>query len=130
MAELGASRRTESWRSVADLSDKRYHIMRATGERTCNINSDPAVSFGAGIVGILENAPTSGHAASICVDGETKVVAGSAFAVNALLTSSASGRAVTAVSGQLIVGRARMAAAVDGDIVSCHVDVWRLSGAV
>lgn len=130
MAQMAADRRLESFRAVADLSGKRYHIMRATGERTCNIASLATAAFGVGIVGVLENAPTSGHAATICVDGETKVTAGASFSVNALLTTNGSGRAIAAASGDLVVGRARVAAGADGDVVSCHVDVWRLSGAI
>jgi hypothetical protein len=128
MAELGGDRRIESWKAVADIP--RYHVVRATGERTCNIASHAAAAFGVGIVGVCENAPSSGQHASLCVNGESKVVAGASYSVNALLTTNGSGRAIAAASGQQVLGRARQAAGADGDVTSVYVDVYRLSGAI
>ena len=50
-----------------------------------------------------------------------RVEAGAAIALDANLTSDASGRAVTAATGNKCVGVAREAAAAAGDLITCEI---------
>lgn len=68
--------------------------------------------------GVLQNNPdAAGKAATVAILGVTRVVAGAAFEEGVLLGSNASGKAVTATSGEYILALAKEPAAADGDIV-------------
>jgi hypothetical protein len=60
---------------------------------------------------------TLGIVADIRLEGISKVVAGAAVAIGAPVTSNASGRAVTATTGQRQAGIALSTAAANGDII-------------
>lgn len=129
MAELGGSRDLMSFRSVGDLTAKRYHIARSAGDRFCGVAS---VATDSKIVGIIDNAPSSGQAAAVCYGGETKLVAGgAAVSSNAWVSVNSAGRAVDAASGDMVVARALQASAADGDVISVLAyKPFRLSGAI
>lgn len=67
------------------------------------------------ILGILQNKPVSGDAADICILGTTKAVYGGTVVAGAFLTTDASGRLVTATTGQLACAKA-VTAGVIGDV--------------
>ncbi len=72
---------------------------------------------GAQIVGILQNKPDVGQAATIWGPGATsKVVAGGAFDAGDDLSVDADGKFVEATSGQYIVGKAVTGAAAEEEI--------------
>ncbi len=80
---------------------------------------------GAGVdsVGVLQNKPSAqGRAATVWGPGSVcKVIAGAAVAAGARVTPDATGRAVTAVTGNRINGRALMAAGAAGEIISVFI---------
>lgn len=101
--------------AAADLSSKRYHIMRLSGRLQTNQASD---ATGSSVFGVLQNAPKQGEAATLAYRGMSKVVAGGAISVNAIVTTNGSGRAAAVASGQMAVGRALEASGADGDQIS------------
>lgn len=62
--------------------------------------------------GILQNAPAQGEAADVCFVGVSKAVYGGTVAAADYLTSDASGRLVTATTGQLACAKALVAGVV------------------
>lgn len=111
----------ETFTAAADLSAKRYHLVRLSAADNVNQASNPG---GTDNLGVLQNKPESGEAATVIMGGMAKVVAGSSMAVGALFTTSASGRAVTAAPASgvaaYVYGQVLEAPTADGDIVS----VW------
>jgi len=83
----------------------------ATGFAVCS-------AAGEACDGILQDKPALGSAGKVTVLGKSKAVAGAAFAKGALLAVNASGKLITAVSGNYIVGRALEAASGADEIVS------------
>lgn len=111
----------ETWPAVTaatDCSALQYRVMRFAAAETCNIasNAVSADRFEAP-AGILQNNPTSGHAATIAFFGPSKAWAGATINAREYLTTNGSGKAIEAASGDVIIGRAIEAAATD-DIFS------------
>lgn len=99
----------------ADLSSSQFCFV------TCN--STPQVALtgdGADASGVLQNKPSAaGRAADVMVGaGQTKVKSGAAITAGAWCASDASGRAVTAVSGDYVLGQALEAATAANQYVS------------
>lgn len=111
--------------AAADLSAKQYHIVRASG---ANLANQASLNTDAAIVGVLQNNPQSGEGASIKDSGVGYVVAGGSITVNDRLTTNSSGRAATAASGQVVIGRALEAAAANGDKIQAIYNApWELA---
>lgn len=101
----------------ADLSANQYRFVTATASNGCAL-----AGANARALGVLQNKPTSGKAATVITDGPTKVVAGGAFDPGDYVKSDANGKAVE-VTGEAagviveLLGIALEAAGADGDIV-------------
>lgn len=97
-----------------DLSASQFHALEvdSNGQAiVCN-------SAGVQIAGVLQNKPTAaGMAATVCASGITKVIAGAAVTAGAELEVNASGRLITATTGD-VVAIALEDAAGDGSIMS------------
>lgn len=104
--------------AAADLSAKRYHIMRLSAAQTVN---QASLATDSGICGVLQNEPQSGETATIAYEGITKVVAGGSVTVNAFITSNSSGRATAVGSGGMAIGRALQAAGNDGEVITAVI---------
>ena len=103
-----------SLEASADLSAAQHHCVDVDS------NGRVAVVTGSGddVAAILQNDPDAlGNAAALMKTGISKVVAGAAVAAGALVMSNASGRAITATSGQVVFGRALEAAGGDGEVI-------------
>lgn len=102
----------------ADLSAKQFYAVKladASGVAQVALAS----SAGEGIFGILQNKPTSGLPADVCVLGVTKAVAGAAITSGAQVMTNASGKIITAATaGSAVVGFALETAAGDGSIIT------------
>jgi len=71
-----------------------------------------------GAIGVLQNAPTSGHAATVRILGKTKIYTSAAVAIGAHITASTEGAAVTAAStGQYAFGMAVSTSTAAGQLV-------------
>lgn len=96
--------------AAADLSAKQYYLVKVTADDTVNL-------AGAGDCahGVLQDTPVSGQVCNVQTCYESKVVYGGTVAAGALLASDANGKAVTAATGNYIVGKA-IVAGVAGDV--------------
>jgi hypothetical protein len=85
MAYEGAQLKLGNLTAAADLSAKQFHFVKlatATTVNVCTAITDVPI-------GVLQNTPTSGQAAEVCIFGITKVVAdGNLAAGNIIGTSS------------------------------------------
>jgi ribosomal protein S8E len=114
MAEFGQLL-TISAQAGEDLRAKQYHIVRLSAADQVAQATNAASSTG--IFGVIQNKPASLEAATVAVFGETKIVAGGAITAGVMITTNASGRATAATSGQMVLGRAMVAAASDGEVI-------------
>ena len=105
-----------------DLSAGQYRFV----ELASDAQVDLVAAAGGDAVGVLQNDPSAaGRAATVAVMGVSKVVAGGTVAAGARVQSDASGEAITAASGDIVLGRA-LTGGVAGDVievllVSTHV---------
>lgn len=114
-AMVGFSR---SYVAAADLSSSQYHIVELTGNDQCNVCNNA----GDQPIGILQNDPGSGQAATVWSNfGVSKVVSdgsGTAIARGDLLGTNASGRAVKkAADADRVIGIALDASTANGTII-------------
>jgi hypothetical protein len=105
--------------SGADLSAKQYHFMKTNG-------SGQAVScdtLGEKALGVLCNAPSAiGRPTSIAYGTSlVQCVASAAIAAGANVATTATGRAVTAATGNQILGKAVTPAAANGQIFTVQL---------
>lgn len=100
--------------AAADLSTKQYHI--AALASTARQVKVAAAATGT-VIGILQNDPLAGEAASVVCAGMTKSVAGAAIAVGDLLTANSTGQCIaTTTANNKVVGKALTAAANAGEL--------------
>ena len=102
----------------SDLSAKQFYIVKlGTG---ATYGNDVVLSSAATDVhvGVLQNTPAAGEAATVQFLGTTKVVAGAAIARGAYVSADASGKAASNTTDkENAIGMALEAAAADGDII-------------
>lgn len=101
---------------TTDYSAKQYMF--------CDLDSaDKGVvpAAAANCFGIVQNKPTAGQAAQIAVRGASKCVAGGVVAGGALVACDVQGRAVTATTGNYILGRALLPAAGAGVVITVEL---------
>lgn len=104
--------RVEGYLAGADLSAKQYTFVTSDGDEVTTTGAGEAAT------GVLWNDPESGRAASVVRGGEPMVYAGAAIAVGAEIASDADGKAVTALSTDVILGVARTAATAEDELVT------------
>lgn len=103
-----------------DLSAKQYFLVAVASDGQV----DPA-GDGGNAIGVLTNKPAAaGRAASIAIGGRVKVIAGATVAAGDAMASDAAGEAVTAASGDQILGTF-LEGGDNGEIVSA---VWQPRG--
>lgn len=95
----------------ADLTSKIKTFVISDGDEVTSVGSGEAAT------GVLWNDPNTGEAAVVIRQGEPDVYAGAAIAIGAEIAADAQGRAVTAVSGDVILGEARTATTGAGQLV-------------
>ena len=96
-----------------DLSAGQYRFV----ELASDAQVDLVAAAGGDAVGVLQNDPSAaGRAATVAVMGVSKVVAGGTVAAGARVQSDASGEAITAASGDIVLGRA-LTGGVAGDVI-------------
>lgn len=99
----------------ADLDAKQYYPVRlaATTAKTVLV----AAAATAALIGILQNDPKSGEAASVVCSGLTKSVAGGAIAPGDMITVNSTGQCVaTTTANNKVIGKAVTAATTAGDL--------------
>lgn len=96
-----------------DLSAAQFHFVSVDSNGQIALTGD-----GAHADGVLQNDPdAAGKAGEVAIRGVVKVEASAAIAAGAEVSSTAAGEAVTATSGDIILGTALKAASGDGSII-------------
>lgn len=115
MSTSGADYFTLSAKAAGDLSANQYLFVRWSAADEVNISSlDSAEDW----AGVLQNKPNAaGRAATVQYAGETKIMVSGSLTVNDLVTTNGSGRATSASSGDMVMGRILEAPGADSDIV-------------
>lgn len=92
--------KTITLQASTDLSTHQFHFVNSTGDQVRKAGDGEAV------LGVLQNKPSGDQAASVMLDGVSKVyAAGSTLAAGDLCASDSSGRAVPVAAGDYAVGR-------------------------
>ena len=110
-----------TFEAAADLSAKQYHFVKLSAANTVNVCS--AITDIP--IGILQNKPGSGEAATVCLFGISKVSADGTLAAGNLIGTSADSQADAITAGTdttvYTMGQALEAAAA-GDTVSMFLN--------
>lgn len=111
MAYEGAQIKVGQWTASADLSAKQYYFVKMSGANTVDVTS----AITDKTIGVLQNTPSSGQAAEVCVFGITKVVADGNLTAGNLIGTSSDGQADAITAGTdttvYVVGQALESAA-------------------
>lgn len=86
----------------------------------CNSDGEAVVASSAGqsIVGVNQDkTSTAGSPAAFAYSGVTPVIAAEAIVAGARVATNASGKAITATTGQITQGKALTASTADGDFI-------------
>lgn len=100
------SRDTRTYVAGEDLSTAQFKFVTLESDGQIDL----ADSAGENCIGVLLNDPTSGNAATVVMSGKTLVKAGGTIAAGASVATNAAGLAVTAASGNIVMGYATEAA--------------------
>jgi len=95
MAYEAAQIKVGNFTASADLSAKQYHFVKMSGNNTVTV----CAAITDVPIGVLQNTPTSGQAAEVCLFGITKVVADGTLAAGNVLGTSADGQADAIAAG-------------------------------
>lgn len=104
-----------TFQAATDLTAFRYRAVRLSAEGQVNVASNVAANT---CIGVLDNDPASGTSARVAVAGVSKIYTSAAITAGALVSHTASGYALAATSGALVIGRALTTAANAGDIIT------------
>lgn len=103
-----------------DLSTKQYFFVKVVNNN--GIGQIALAGDGEFAIGVLQNKPSAaGDDAKVAISGIAKVEAGGTITAGGPVAVDASGNAVAASSGDIVVGVA-MDSAVDGDLVGVLLD--------
>lgn len=106
-----------------DLSAKKYYIVQLSATGTIEVG-EGATDL---LVGVLQNNPESGGAALYRFLGTSKVVSDGTPTLGSWVTTDNAGKATpTTTDGDITIGRALEAAAVDGDIIEVQLSIQHL----
>ena len=121
MAYEAAQIKVGQFTASADLSAKQYHFVKMSGNNTVTV----CAAITDVPIGVLQNAPTSGQAAEVCLFGITKVKADGTLAAGNVIGTSADGQADAITPGTdttvYTMGLA-LNAAVAGDVVEMFLN--------
>jgi hypothetical protein len=99
----------------ADLSGKQYYFVKLDGAGKAVVST----AAGAKVVGVLQNKPVSGAAATVAVLGKTKAIVGASVTAGDLIMTDSAGKCITAATtGSTIAGWAEVGGAADGVVAT------------
>lgn len=114
---------TGGLKAGADLRNNQFTAVRiSTGAGLFTDTCTDRQTAGAGMaIGVIQNRPNSGEAATVAYGGLTKMVGGGTVTAGLLVTCDTSGRAINASSGDVAIGRAMETLATAGHLGSVHL---------
>ena len=99
--------------------------MQSTAADACRMATGSSGLNSGAAIGVLQNDPDSGQAASVRRIGRTLVSAGGSVAIGDMLTCSTGGQAIeAATTGQFCWGRANTASTAAGQIIEADVNFF------
>ena len=110
------SRDTRTFIAGEDLSSSQFKFVTLESDGQVDL----ADSAGENCIGVVINDPASGGEATVVVSGKTMVQAGGTIAAGAAVATDASGDAVTASTGNIVMGYATEAG-VDGQVIAIEL---------
>lgn len=110
------SRDTRTFIAGEDLSSAQFKFVTLEADGQVDL----ADAAGERAIGVLLNEPTAGKAATVAMTGKVMVVAGASVTAGAALQTDASGDAITAASGDYVMGYA-LEDAVDGQVFAIEL---------
>ena len=110
------SRDTRTFIAGEDLSSSQFKFVTLESDGQVDL----ADSAGENCIGVVINDPASGGEATVVVSGKTVVTAGGTIAAGAAVATDASGDAVTASTGNIVMGYA-LEAGVDGQTIAVEL---------
>jgi hypothetical protein len=110
------SRETRTFIAGEDLSSSQFKFVTLESDGQVDL----ADSAGENCMGVVINDPASGGEATVVVSGKTVVTAGGTIAAGASVATDASGDAVTASTGNIVMGYA-LEAGVDGQVIAIEL---------
>lgn len=93
----------------ADLSEKQYRFVKQNSSAqalACSVAGESAL-------GVLQNDPASGQAATVAFFGATKIVLGGTVAAGESVATDNAGRAVVAAGGNVVLGECLQGGAIN-----------------
>lgn len=103
--------------AAADLRNYQYRVVRMASALTVDVASNAVSAAAAQMpIGVLQNNPNTGEAATVAYQGLSKVVGGGTVTAGALITTNSSGQVVDAASGDITIGRAMQTLATAGHV--------------
>ena len=121
MAYEAAQVKVGQFTASADLSTKQYHFVKMSGNNTVTV----CAAITDVPIGVLQNNPTSGQAAEVCLFGISKVVADGTLAAGNVIGTSLDGQADAITAGSdttvYVMGIA-LAAASAGETVEAFIN--------
>lgn len=100
----------------ADLSAKQYFAVKTAN--ASDVTKAALAGDGEQIIGVLQNKPASGEAATIAISGVTKAKAGGVITAGGNVAVDAAGEFVAPATGDVIVGKNVGLTTADGDTFS------------
>ena len=110
------SRDTRTFIAGEDLSSAQFKFVTLESDGQVDL----ADSAGENCIGVLINDPAAAEAATVVMSGKVMVTAGGTIAAGAAVATDASGDAVTASTGNIVMGYATEAG-VDGQIIAIEL---------
>jgi hypothetical protein len=122
MAFEGAQMKLTGVTASADLSTKQYYFVKMSGEKTVTVCAGATDKP----IGVLQNAPTSGQAAEVCVVGQTKISGDADLNYGDLIGTSGDGQADAKTAGtdttEYICGQVIQGNGAAGGLVTAFVN--------
>ncbi len=116
MSSTPPVRQVSGMQASADLSAKKFHIMKVSGDRTVTF----ATAASDQPIGILQNDPTSGNQAEVAGNGGGAFLElGGTVTAGALLTASAAGAGIASTTA----GDKVVATALEGGVIGDQIAV-------
>ena len=110
------SRDTRTFIAGEDLSSAQFKFVTLEADGQIDL----ADAAGERVLGVLENQPTAGKAATVYMTGKVMVVAGAAVTAGDEIQTDAAGDAIPALTGDVVVGYA-LEDAVDGQVFAMEL---------
>jgi len=110
------SRDTRTFIAGEDLSSAQFKFVTLESDGQIDL----ADAAGENAIGVLLNDPAAGEAATVAISGKVMVTSGGTIAAGAKIQTDASGDALTAAAGDVVLGYA-LEAAVDGQVFAIEL---------